>query len=102
MFTRCRVTFVLTQKAIRYHEGVNSNSPGRHKSFTHIVPARLAERVGALDSSPLSQKFTTVSVSPGLAPTYLLPQRSEYYVAPKYGTKSIRYVTLHSVDRSCF
>ena len=25
-----------TQKAIRYHEGVNSNSPGRHKSFTHI------------------------------------------------------------------
>ena len=36
MFTRCRVKFRADTKAIRYHEGVNSNSPGRHKSFTHI------------------------------------------------------------------
>ena len=44
---QCRVKFRADTKAIRYHEGVNSNSPGRHKSFTHIEhPAGTAGREG--------------------------------------------------------
>ena len=57
---------------------------------------------GALDCSLHSLIFTSVSVGLVLAPTYLLRGRAEWIIVHtvrKYGTKPIRYVTLHFRDR---
>ena len=66
-----------------------------------IVPARLIERVGALNSSHHSLIFTSASV--GSSPRSNLftsgTGRVGVYTALKYGTKPIRYVTLHFRDR---
>ena len=57
---------------------------------------------GALNCSLHSLIFTSVSVGLVLAPTYLLRGRAEWisvHTVRKYGTKPIRYVTLHFRDR---
>ena len=82
---------MVPQKAIWY--SINSNgpvqpqSPGSHTS--NIAPARLAERVWCT-------KFASVSSNPRFTSA---TGRIGVHTAPKYGTKPIRYVTLHFRER---
>ena len=87
---------------------MNSNGPGRQKSFTNIA---IEHRAGAVGQECFLAKFQC-----SLPPEYLLPSqwvpasRSRSYLfisargrigdntAPKYGTKPIRYVKLHFRD----
>ena len=74
---------------------MNSNGPpGRQKSFTSSQQHGWPRGLGALNSSPNSWIFTSPSV--GSAPPSFI---YGVHTAPKYGTKPIRYVTLHFRDR---
>ena len=81
---------------------MSRNGPG-HKSFTRRTSYRRGwpRGIGALNSSPHSWIFTSVSV--GSRPrSYLFTSatgRIGVHSAPKYGRKLIRYVTLHFWDR---
>ena len=86
------------------HYSMNSIGPGWRKSFTHIETSRRRgwpRGFGALNSSPHSRIFTFVSE--GSSPrSYLFISatgRIDVHIAPKCGTKPLRYVMLHFRDR---
>ena len=89
--------FVIPRKPICYN--VNSNGPGRHKSFTqsNIVPAWLEERVWCTKFLFLLLKiyFRLSGFHYSLIVIISAVVRIGVYIAPKYDTKPIRYVTLH-------
>ena len=77
------------------HYSMNSIGPGRYKSFTHIETSRRRGwpgGFGALNSSPHSRIFTSVSV--GSSPRFYLfisvTVRIVVHTAPKCGTKPLR------------
>ena len=87
--------FVTPQKAIQY--SVNNNGPGPHKSFKSINQSINQREFGALNSSPLSGLFTSVSVGSS-SPFYRFTSatgRIGVYTALKYDKKPIRYLILN-------
>ena len=75
---------------------MNSNGPGRQKSFTNIA---IEHRAGAVGRECLLAKFQCSLGS--RSRSYLFTSargRIGDNTAPKYGTKPIRYVTLHFRD----
>ena len=88
---------MIPRKPICYN--VNSNGPGRHKSFTqsNIVPAWLDERVWCTKFLFLLLKMylRLSGLKYSLIVIISAVVRIGVYIAPKYDTKPIRYVTLH-------
>ena len=88
---------MIPRKRICYN--VNSNGPGRHKSFTqsNIVPAWLDERVWCTKFLFLLLKiyFRLSGFQYSLILIISAVVQIGIYIAPKYDTKPIRYVTLH-------
>ena len=104
MFTLYRNAFChATKKAI--WSIMNSNDPGRRKSFTRIEHCASAiGREGLVRSIPvLTPEYVPPSQRvPGLAPRYLITSstvRVGVHTSPVYDSKPIWYLTLHFQDR---